>query len=99
MTISLPVPPWDWQLFALFIRLSPIYLTIPWLFVCPLQDQGVVIQSAYGSSKDITVYSGLGLSPEQIHVVGKANKKQHTQAQVWRGCLLLVPSVLLNFSK
>ena len=47
-----------------------------------LQDEGVMIQSAYGSAKDISVYSGLGLTPEQIYVVGKVNKKQHNQAQV-----------------
>ena len=47
-----------------------------------VQDQGVVFQAAYGSAKDISVYSGLGLTQEQIYVVGKANKKQHAQAQV-----------------
>ncbi|XP_018026574.1 protein retinal degeneration B [Hyalella azteca] len=47
-----------------------------------VQDHGAIIDAAYGSTKDIGVYSGLGLAPEQIYVVGKANKKQHTQAQV-----------------
>ena len=37
---------------------------------------------AYGSSKDIAVYSGLGLKPEQIYIVGKASKKQHSQATI-----------------
>ncbi|KAA0203355.1 hypothetical protein HAZT_HAZT000731 [Hyalella azteca] len=46
-----------------------------------VQDHGAIIDAAYGSTKDIGVYSGLGLAPEQIYVVGKANKKQHTQAQ------------------
>nr|CAB3264903.1 membrane-associated phosphatidylinositol transfer protein 3 [Phallusia mammillata] len=32
--------------------------------------------AAYGSSKDIAVYSQLGLAPHRIYVVGKATKKQ-----------------------
>nr|XP_039255397.1 membrane-associated phosphatidylinositol transfer protein 2-like isoform X1 [Styela clava]XP_039255473.1 membrane-associated phosphatidylinositol transfer protein 2-like isoform X1 [Styela clava] len=33
----------------------------------------------YGSNKDITVYSQLGLTNEQIYIIGKASKKQITQ--------------------
>ena len=42
----------------------------------------MVIQSAYGSAKDISVYSSIGLKSEQIYIVGKVNKKQHGIAQV-----------------
>ncbi|KAL7635918.1 UNVERIFIED_CONTAM: hypothetical protein RMT77_013735 [Armadillidium vulgare] len=47
-----------------------------------IQDCEVVIEAAYGSAKDISVYSSLGLKPEQIYIVGKANKKQSSSAQV-----------------
>ena len=40
------------------------------------------MEAAYGSAKDISVYSSLGLKPEQIFIVGKANKKQAAAAQV-----------------
>jgi len=40
------------------------------------QDQGVILHAGYGSSKDISVYSSLGLSPSQIHIVGKCSRKQ-----------------------
>lgn len=39
-----------------------------------IQNHGVVIHSAYGSSKDITVYTNIGLKPKQIYIVGKVNK-------------------------
>ncbi|CAA9994565.1 unnamed protein product [Nesidiocoris tenuis] len=47
-----------------------------------MQDHGVIIHAAYGSSKDISVYSSVGLRPNQIFIVGKVSKKHHTQAQV-----------------
>ncbi|XP_076054545.1 retinal degeneration B isoform X16 [Oratosquilla oratoria] len=47
-----------------------------------MNEAGLVIQAAYGSSKDISVYTAIGLSPEQIYIVGKANKKQHSLSQV-----------------
>lgn len=36
-----------------------------------IQNHGVIIHSAYGSSKDITVYTNIGLKPKQIYIVGK----------------------------
>ncbi|GAB6028613.1 hypothetical protein CHUAL_004450 [Chamberlinius hualienensis] len=47
-----------------------------------VQDADVVIHSAYGSSKDIAMYSSVGLKSENIYIVGKVSKKQHAQAQV-----------------
>ncbi|XP_040577128.1 protein retinal degeneration B isoform X4 [Lepeophtheirus salmonis] len=41
-----------------------------------IEIHSVVIHRAYGSNKDISVYSGIGLKPEQIYVVGKPSKKQ-----------------------
>lgn len=37
------------------------------------ETQQMQLCYAYGSSKDITVYSGLGLEPWQIFIVGKVN--------------------------
>ncbi|CAN7986854.1 unnamed protein product [Ixodes hexagonus] len=42
----------------------------------------VVYHAAYGSAKDIAVYSALGLSKDQIFIVGKVSKKQYSQAIV-----------------
>lgn len=36
-----------------------------------VQNHGVIIHSAYGSSKDIAVYTHIGLKPKQIYIVGK----------------------------
>lgn len=47
-----------------------------------LQNHGVIIHSAYGSAKDISVYTNIGLKPKQIYVVGKASKKQQSQSTV-----------------
>ncbi|KAJ8934898.1 hypothetical protein NQ318_002652 [Aromia moschata] len=47
-----------------------------------INNHGVAIYSAYGSSKDITVYTSIGLKPKQIFIVGKVSKKQQTQATV-----------------
>ncbi|CAH0548015.1 unnamed protein product [Brassicogethes aeneus] len=47
-----------------------------------IQKHGVVIFSAYGSAKDIGVYTSIGLKPKQIFIVGKASKKQHAQATI-----------------
>ena len=38
-----------------------------------VQNHGVIIHSAYGSSKDIAVYTNIGLKPKQIYIVGKVN--------------------------
>ncbi|XP_030750427.1 protein retinal degeneration B isoform X2 [Sitophilus oryzae] len=47
-----------------------------------IQNHGVIIHSAYGSAKDISVYTNIGLKPKQIFIVGKASKKQQSQATV-----------------
>jgi len=40
----------------------------------------VIVHCAYGSSKDINVYSSLGLQANQIYIVGKVGKKQQNAA-------------------
>lgn len=40
------------------------------------------ISAAYGSTKDISVYSVLGLPPSQIFIVGRPAKKYQTHCQV-----------------
>jgi len=40
------------------------------------QEQQVILHAAYGSSKDISVYSSLGIKPENTHIMGKVSKKQ-----------------------
>lgn len=45
-----------------------------------MQNHGVVIHCSYGSAKDIGVYTSLGLKQKQIYIVGKASKKQQSQA-------------------
>lgn len=45
-----------------------------------VQNHGLQIQIAYGSAKDISVYSSIGLKPKQIYIVGKVSKKQHNLA-------------------
>ncbi|KAL1501307.1 hypothetical protein ABEB36_006651 [Hypothenemus hampei] len=47
-----------------------------------IQNHGVIIHAAYGSAKDITVYTNVGLKPKQIYIVGKVSKKQQSQATV-----------------
>ncbi|NXJ84362.1 PITM1 protein, partial [Trogon melanurus] len=41
----------------------------------------ITIVAGYGSTKDISVYSSLGLAPMQIYIVGRAVKKFHNQCQ------------------
>lgn len=51
-----------------------------------VSEQGIIIHKAYGSSKDISVYSSLGLSSENIYVVGKppsSSRKQHPPQAVF----------------
>ncbi|XP_055710958.1 protein retinal degeneration B isoform X3 [Phlebotomus papatasi] len=45
-----------------------------------IQNHGVVIHTAYGSSKDISVYTNIGLKPKQIYIVGKVSKKLQANA-------------------
>jgi len=40
------------------------------------QDHDIVVHAGYGSSKDISVYSSLGVKQETINIVGKVSKKQ-----------------------
>ncbi|VEN63713.1 unnamed protein product [Callosobruchus maculatus] len=47
-----------------------------------INNHGVVIHCAYGSAKDISVYTQIGLKPKEIFIVGKASKKQQQQATV-----------------
>ncbi|XP_067120627.1 protein retinal degeneration B-like isoform X3 [Centruroides vittatus] len=46
------------------------------------KNEDILIHAAYGSSKDIWVYSSLGLKPEQVFTIGKVSKKQHSIATV-----------------
>merc|ERR1719500_533962 len=39
-------------------------------------DHSIVFRAGYGSSKDVSMYCSLGLTPENIHIVGKLSKKQ-----------------------
>ncbi|XP_048836217.1 membrane-associated phosphatidylinositol transfer protein 3 isoform X2 [Brienomyrus brachyistius] len=46
-----------------------------------MQECHIKIGAAYGSMKDISVYSMLGLSPAQIYIVGRPSKKCQNQCQ------------------
>ncbi|XP_072443748.1 membrane-associated phosphatidylinositol transfer protein 2 isoform X2 [Chiloscyllium punctatum] len=46
-----------------------------------MQDVSMKIHAAYGSTKDISVYSSLSLSPSQIYIVGRSSKKYQHQCQ------------------
>ncbi|XP_072096863.1 membrane-associated phosphatidylinositol transfer protein 2 isoform X3 [Mobula birostris] len=46
-----------------------------------VQDVSVKVHAAYGSTKDISVYASLGLSPSQIYIVGRSAKKYQNQCQ------------------
>jgi len=43
------------------------------------QEHSIVVHAGYGSSKDISVYSSIGLKPDSIHIVGKMSKKLISQ--------------------
>ncbi|XP_022651085.1 protein retinal degeneration B-like isoform X2 [Varroa destructor] len=46
-----------------------------------LQNEAEIIyHAAYGSAKDISVYSALGIAPEKIFIAGKVAKKLQSQA-------------------
>ncbi|XP_055914995.1 protein retinal degeneration B isoform X1 [Eupeodes corollae] len=47
-----------------------------------VQNHGISICAAYGSSKDITVYTNVGLRASQIFIVGKVSKKLQGTATV-----------------
>uniref|UniRef100_A0A8C9VSF4 PITP-less RdgB-like protein n=1 Tax=Scleropages formosus TaxID=113540 RepID=A0A8C9VSF4_SCLFO len=46
-----------------------------------VQECHIKICAAYGSMKDISVYSMLGISPTQIYIVGRPSKKHQNQCQ------------------
>ncbi|XP_038055386.1 protein retinal degeneration B-like isoform X2 [Patiria miniata] len=48
------------------------------------EQSKMVIHAAYGSSKDIWVYTTIGLQSSQIYIVGKVSKKYQTHAQRFR---------------
>ena len=52
-----------------------------------INDQKLIIHKAYGSAKDITVYSSLGLLPDDIFVVGKppSGKRQSAATYLSEG--------------
>ncbi|XP_028826770.1 membrane-associated phosphatidylinositol transfer protein 2 isoform X2 [Denticeps clupeoides] len=46
-----------------------------------ISEAHMKIFAAYGSTKDISVYSSLGLPPSQIYIVGRPTKKMQHQCQ------------------
>lgn len=57
-----------------------------------LQNEAEIIyHAAYGSAKDISVYSALGIAPEKIFIAGKVAKKLQSQATVSTVIMLLLP--------
>ncbi|XP_051533392.1 PITP-less RdgB-like protein [Myxocyprinus asiaticus] len=46
-----------------------------------LKECHIKISAAYGSMKDMSVYSTLGLAPNQIYIVGRPSKKHQHQCQ------------------
>ncbi|XP_015232273.1 PREDICTED: membrane-associated phosphatidylinositol transfer protein 2-like [Cyprinodon variegatus] len=46
-----------------------------------ISEAHMKIFAAYGSTKDISVYSALGLPPSQIYIVGRPTKKMQHQCQ------------------
>ncbi|XP_066591659.1 protein retinal degeneration B isoform X3 [Prorops nasuta] len=47
-----------------------------------VQDHGLVIHHAYGSSKDISVYTAINLKPNEIFIIGKVSKKHQALATI-----------------
>ncbi|KAG5683657.1 hypothetical protein PVAND_012925 [Polypedilum vanderplanki] len=45
-----------------------------------IQNHGLVIHACYGSNKDISVYTSIGLKAKQIFIVGKVSKKLQSLA-------------------
>lgn len=42
----------------------------------------MIIHQAYGSEKDINVYTAISLKPSQIFIIGKVSKKHQTMATI-----------------
>lgn len=52
---------------------------------CPCRSRPQLhlrVHAAYGSTKDVAVYSAISLSPLQIYIVGRPTKKLQQQCQV-----------------
>ena len=49
---------------------------IPFLFFFMLLQEAINIHAAYGSSRDIHIFTSLGLTKEQIFIVGKQQKQK-----------------------
>lgn len=68
---------------------QPLGVAVPVVRVvlCPnvlVPEQAEIsIVAGYGSTKDVSVYSSLGLAPAHIYIVGRAVKKFQNQCQVW----------------
>ncbi|KPI92744.1 PREDICTED: protein retinal degeneration B [Papilio xuthus] len=45
-----------------------------------INDHGIILQAAYGSGKDISVYHNCGLSPKQVYAIGRISKKYTNMA-------------------
>ncbi|XP_056888454.1 membrane-associated phosphatidylinositol transfer protein 2-like isoform X2 [Takifugu flavidus] len=50
-------------------------------FLKSLTEAHMKIFAGYGSTKDISVYTSIGLPPSQIYIVGRASKKMQHQCQ------------------
>ncbi|KAM4578893.1 membrane-associated phosphatidylinositol transfer protein 2-like isoform 6-T6 [Fundulus diaphanus] len=50
-------------------------------FLKTLTESNMKISAGYGSTKDISVYTSIGLSPSQIYIVGRPSKKMQNQCQ------------------
>ncbi|XP_043968635.1 membrane-associated phosphatidylinositol transfer protein 2-like isoform X4 [Gambusia affinis] len=50
-------------------------------FLKTLTESNMKIFAGYGSTKDISVYSSIGIPPSQIYIVGRPSKKMQNQCQ------------------
>ncbi|KAK6306366.1 hypothetical protein J4Q44_G00232910 [Coregonus suidteri] len=50
-------------------------------FLKSLMEAHMKIFACYGSTKDIAVYTSIGLSPSQIYIIGRPSKKMQAQCQ------------------
>ncbi|XP_024891488.1 protein retinal degeneration B isoform X2 [Temnothorax curvispinosus] len=47
-----------------------------------VKEHGMIIHQAYGSEKDINVYTAISLKPSQIFIIGKVSKKHQAMATI-----------------
>ncbi|XP_014485231.1 PREDICTED: protein retinal degeneration B isoform X3 [Dinoponera quadriceps] len=47
-----------------------------------VKEHGMIIHQAYGSEKDISVYTAINLKPSQIFIIGKASKRHQALATI-----------------